>query len=74
MIIGHRDYLVFTFRSIYERLSFVKLPVKRMRSVFKKWLEFEEKFGTAETVAQVKLNAAKYVEQVERADLTGGDD
>lgn len=35
--------------------------MKKMRTLFKKYLDFEEKYGNAETVAKVKLLAANYV-------------
>lgn len=38
-----------------------KIPMKKMRTLFKKYLEFEQKHGNDETVAKVKTLAANYV-------------
>lgn len=38
--------------------------MKKMRTLFKKYLEFEQKYGTEELVSKVKALAANYVESV----------
>lgn len=38
--------------------------MKKMRSLFKKYLEFEEKYGNEKLVAEVRSKAANYVESV----------
>lgn len=37
--------------------------MKKMRTIFKKYLDFEEKYGDESEVKKVKLLAANYVEQ-----------
>lgn len=39
------------------------IPMKKMRTLFKKYLEFEEKYGDAEKVQKVKAMAGSYVEK-----------
>lgn len=48
-------------RQTLERAVTQKLPVKKMRSLFKKHLEFEKKYGTENDVARVKAMAEEYV-------------
>lgn len=49
------------FRQTLERAVSHKIPMKKMRTLFKKYLEFEQKYGNDETVAKVKNLAANYV-------------
>lgn len=51
-----------TARSLYNRAISLKLPVKIIKFYFKKYLQFEEKFGTESEVAHVKKKALEYVE------------
>lgn len=51
----------FSNRRTLERAVAQKIPIKKMRTLFKKYLEFEEKFGNEETVQNVKDMAANYV-------------
>ena len=40
----------------------MNLSAKRMKSIFKKYLDFETKYGDDSTVSQVKQKAIAYVE------------
>ena len=40
----------------------ISLPAKKMKACLKKFVEFEEKHGDAETVAAVKQKAVEYVQ------------
>lgn len=51
------------FRATLDRAVLQKIPLKKMRTLFKKYVEFEEKYGTPELVNKVKLLAANYVQQ-----------
>lgn len=44
-----------------ERATSQKLPAKKMKTLFKKYLEFEERFGDEKAVAHVKQMASEYV-------------
>lgn len=36
--------------------------MKKMRTVFKKYLEFEQKYGDDESITKIKMLAASYVQ------------
>lgn len=49
-------------RQNLEKLSSSSLPLKKMKFVFKKFLDFEKDHGTEESVEKVKLKALEYVQ------------
>ncbi|XP_064630324.1 protein RRP5 homolog [Lineus longissimus] len=49
-------------RAVFERVINLSVSAKRMKFFFKKYLDFEKKFGTEESVAEVKQKALEYVE------------
>ncbi|XP_042312708.1 protein RRP5 homolog isoform X1 [Sceloporus undulatus] len=49
-------------REIFERVIHLSLAAKKMKFFFKRYLEYEKKYGTAETVQVVKAAALEYVE------------
>ncbi|XP_060624305.2 protein RRP5 homolog isoform X1 [Anolis sagrei] len=49
-------------RDIFERVIHLSLAAKKMKFFFKRYLEYEKKYGTAETVQVVKAAALEYVE------------
>ena len=61
-------YLIFVlmlnyiFRYVFNRIVGLGLTVKRMKFIFKKFLDFEKVHGGEETIEKVKEMAAKYVE------------
>lgn len=54
-------------RQTLERAVTHKIPVKKMRTLFKKYLDFEQKYGNEETVTKVKILAANYVHEENNA-------
>lgn len=52
----------FVLRDIFERVIHVKLSSKKMKSMFKRYLEFERKHGTSTLVEGVKKKAKAFVE------------
>ena len=50
------------FRQLFERVIQLKVSVKKMKFFFKKYLEFEQRHGTEESVEAVKQKATDYVE------------
>lgn len=52
------------FRQVMERAVRQKLPVKKMKSLYTKWLSFEEKFGGVDDVERVKQAAVQYINKV----------
>jgi hypothetical protein len=50
-----------SFRQILDRATKQKLPPKKMKMLFNKWISFEEKHGTPEKVEHVRKQALAYV-------------
>ncbi|XP_066902538.1 rRNA biogenesis protein RRP5 [Halyomorpha halys] len=48
-------------RNVLERATSHKLPVRKMKALYQKWLKLEETHGTPESVQQVKDAANDYV-------------
>lgn len=51
-------------RNLLERAIHLNLSSKKIKSFFKKYLEFEKEHGNDETVEHVKNAALKYVESL----------
>uniref|UniRef100_A0A8B9P867 Protein RRP5 homolog n=1 Tax=Apteryx owenii TaxID=8824 RepID=A0A8B9P867_APTOW len=49
-------------RDIFQRVIHLSLAPKRMKFFFKRYLDYEKKYGTTETVLAVKTAALEYVE------------
>ncbi|NXA05429.1 RRP5 protein, partial [Sapayoa aenigma] len=49
-------------RDIFERVIHLSLAPKKMKFFFKRYLDYEKKFGTTESVLAVKRAALEYVE------------
>ncbi|ESO96309.1 hypothetical protein LOTGIDRAFT_144090, partial [Lottia gigantea] len=49
-------------RKLFERVLSLKMNAKRMKFIFKKYLDFENKYGSPDRVAAIKEKALKYVE------------
>lgn len=54
---------VIAIRNIFERLIMIKLKANRMKTVFKKYLEFEKKYGNKSTLERVKEKLKSYVNE-----------
>ncbi|XP_024994056.1 rRNA biogenesis protein RRP5 isoform X2 [Cynara cardunculus var. scolymus] len=50
-------------RSLFERTICLELPLKKMKFLFKKYLEFEKSYGDEERTEYVKAEALKYLEK-----------
>ena len=50
-------------RSLFERAVTLQLPAKKIKFLFKRYLEYEKQDGTPATVEKVKQAAREYVEQ-----------
>lgn len=50
-------------RSLLARATSLALPPKKMKVLFRRWLEFEQTHGSAADVASVKQKAVEYMEQ-----------
>ncbi|XP_039271542.2 protein RRP5 homolog [Styela clava] len=49
-------------REVFERVTTLNLSTKNMRSFFKRYIDFETKYGSDESVAEVKQKALDYIE------------
>ncbi len=49
-------------RALLARATSLSLPPKRMKVLFRRWLEFEGAHGTPADVADVKARAMAYME------------
>lgn len=52
-------------RRLFERVIRMKFSSKKMKFFFKKYLEFEKKFGNDDTVEHVKNAAVAYVQSLQ---------
>ncbi len=48
--------------ALFERATHLQLPPKKMKFLFKRYLEYEKQHGTAAGVEHVKKRALEYVE------------
>lgn len=60
-------------RSLYERLILVELPLKKMKTVFQKFIDFETKFEPS-NVSRVKRLAKNMLTQMKSARSEGDDE
>lgn len=49
-------------RDIFEKVIHLNLAPKKMKFFFKRYLDYEKKYGTEETILAVKTAALEYVE------------
>ncbi|KAL4713054.1 hypothetical protein ACJJTC_001108 [Scirpophaga incertulas] len=50
-------------RQVMERLTSQKLPARKMKVLYKKWIEIEEKIGDSEKIEEIRQRAMEYIEQ-----------
>jgi len=53
-------------RPLFERVTGLQLGAHKMRQFFKKWTEFEERYGDGDTRLQVHNRAVGYVNLLEK--------
>lgn len=58
----NNDESIEAIRNVLERAIALHLPAKKMQTVFRKYLNFEVKYGNESTVARVRQKAHEYVE------------
>lgn len=58
----HVTLLVF-YRKVLERATVQTLPARKMKTLFKKFISFEERYGTPAAVEQIQQRVADYVEK-----------
>lgn len=55
--------VIHVYRKVLERACALTLPARKMKTLFKKYISFEEKYGSPEAVNRVTQLAADYVEK-----------
>lgn len=53
---------IIAIRNIFERVTSIKLKPNRMKTIYKKYLEFENKYGNKNTLERVKEKMKNYVD------------
>ncbi|RVE44119.1 hypothetical protein evm_011230, partial [Chilo suppressalis] len=56
---GEYDHI----RQVMERITSQKLPARKMKILYKKWVEVEEKIGDQEKVEEIRQRALEYIEK-----------
>lgn len=51
-------------RRLFERVASMKFSSKKMKFLFKKWIQFEKAHGTEDDVQRVKEKTLAYVESM----------
>lgn len=51
----------FFHRQVMERMTSQKLPARKMKVLYKKWIEVEEKIGDEEHVESVRKRALEFI-------------
>lgn len=52
-------------RSLYERILVIKFPLKKLKTIFQKYIEFETRHGEAANISRIKKTAKKMLERDE---------
>lgn len=52
-------------RSLFERLLLIKFPLKRLKTIVEKYIEFETKHGDESNVSKIKKVASQMLEKEE---------
>lgn len=50
-------------RALFERVTALPLPPRKMKFIFKRWLEWEKRGGDGQRVEHVKQKAMEFVER-----------
>lgn len=52
-------------RSLFERILVIKFPIKKLKTIFQKYIEFEQKHGETSNISKIKKAARNMLEQDE---------
>ncbi|XP_052744000.1 protein RRP5 homolog isoform X2 [Bicyclus anynana] len=50
-------------RQVMERMTSLQLPARKMKALYKKWIEVEEKIGDAEHVETIRQRAIQFIDK-----------
>lgn len=57
-------------RSLFDRILIIKFPIKKLRTIFQKYIEFEKKHGNPSNVSKITRTAKNMLEQDFNFDLS----
>ncbi|XP_013194276.1 uncharacterized protein LOC106137886 [Amyelois transitella] len=52
-----------SIRQVMERMTSQKLPARKMKTLYKKWIEVEEKIGDEEQIDRIRQRAMAFIEK-----------
>ncbi|GBP32386.1 Protein RRP5 homolog [Eumeta japonica] len=52
-------------RQVMERMTSLKLPARKMKTLYKKWIEIEEKIGDTEQIERIRQKALEFIEKAQ---------
>jgi rRNA biogenesis protein RRP5 len=50
-------------RSLFERMLAIKFPLKKFKSIFQKYIDFETRYGEVSNVSKIKKMAKSMIEK-----------
>lgn len=50
-------------RSLFERILVIKFPIKKLKTIFQKYIEFETRHGEASNISKIKRMARNLLDQ-----------
>lgn len=54
---------IYFHRQVLERMTSLKLPARKMKILYKKWIEVEEKLGDEAQVETIRQKAMEFIEK-----------
>lgn len=48
-----------------ERMTSQKLPARKMKILYKKWIDTEEKIGDSEQISKIRQKAMDFIEKAQ---------
>lgn len=48
-----------------ERMTSQKMPARKMKVLYKKWIEIEEKIGDSEQIDKIRQKALEFIEKAQ---------
>lgn len=58
-----KNGLIDIARSLYERILVIKFPMKKLKTIIQRYIDFEMKHGEASNVSKIKRMARNLLEQ-----------
>ncbi|XP_052756608.1 protein RRP5 homolog [Galleria mellonella] len=52
-------------RQVMDRMTSQKIPARKMKTLYKKWIEVEEKIGDQEQIDRIRQRAMEYIEKAQ---------